>query len=142
MNSTLSSRIISLSVMRIGNGINADITSIGRKKTMALWREVEVCKKQLDEALSTVRENGIKWAEAERNYRLLKSQRILELNSKGYPKTLITDIVKGMEDVAELDFQRNVADVVYNANKEAINVKKLEKRTLESEMELEYGKGE
>lgn len=109
---------------------------------MALWQEVELCRKQLDSALSTLRENGIKWAEAERNYRTLKSQRILELNSKAYPKTLITDIVKGMEDVAELDFQRNVAEVIYKANQEAINVKKLEMRTIESEMEIEYGKGE
>lgn len=109
---------------------------------MALWQEVDICKKQLDQALSTLRENGLKWAEAERKYRTLKSQRILELNSKAYPKTLITDIVKGMEDVAELDFQRNAADVIYKANQEAINVKKLEMRTIESEMEIEYRKGE
>lgn len=109
---------------------------------MALWQEVDICKKQLDQALSTLRENGVKWAEAEYKYRTLKSQRILELNSKAYPKTLITDIVKGMDDVAELDFQRNVAEVIYKANQEAINVKKLELRTIESEMEIEYGKGE
>lgn len=109
---------------------------------MALWQEVDICKRQLDQALSTLKENGIKWAIAEREYRMLKSEKILELNSKGYSKTLITDIVKGMEDVAKLDFERNVADVIYKANQEAINVKKLEMRTIESEMEIEYGKGE
>lgn len=107
-----------------------------------LWQEVEQIKNQLDKALSTCRENGLRWAEAERSYRIRKSQEELRLRSEGVPVTLIPDIVKGLEDVAQLDFERNCALVVYKANQEAINVKKLELKTMESELEREYARNE
>ena len=104
-----------------------------------LWDEVEKIKNQLDRALSTCRENGIKWATAEQKYRIAKAKEELRLRADNIPVTLIPDIVKGIEEVAQLDFDRNVAFVVYKANQEAINVKKLELRTLEAELEREYG---
>ena len=104
-----------------------------------LWSEVEAIKRQLDTALSTCRENGIKWAEAEREYRKAKSKEELRLRSEGVPVTLIPDIVKGLEEVADLDFKRNVALVTYKANVEAMLVKKLELKTMEAELEREYG---
>jgi len=104
-----------------------------------LWEEVEKIKNQLDKALSSCRENGIKWAEAERQYRILKSKEELRLRAEGVPVTLIPDIVKGLEEVADLDFNRNVALVTYKANVEAMLVKKLELKTMESELEREYG---
>lgn len=109
---------------------------------MMLWDEVQTVKNQLDKALSTCRQNGIKWAEAEKNYRIAKAREILKFKSAGYPVTLIPDLVKGLEEIAELDLKRNTALVVYKANQEAILVKKLEMRTLESELEREYGKEE
>lgn len=109
---------------------------------MMLWDEVQKVKNHLDQALSTCRQNGIKWAEAERNYRVAKAKKIMEYKSNGYPVTLIPDLVKGLDEIAELDFIRNSALVVYKANQEAILVKKLEMRTLESELEREYGNNE
>lgn len=93
---------------------------------------------QLDSALQTLRMNGIEKAEAERKYRIAKSQKILEYKQAGYPVTLIIDIVRGLEDVAALAFERDVAESVYNANKEAINVKKIELKHLHTEWELEW----
>ena len=107
-----------------------------------LWEEVEKVKEQLDQALSTWRENGIKWAEAEREYRILKSKEELRLRAENMPVTLIPDIVKGLPEVADLDFNRSACLVVYKANEEAIKVKKLELKTLEAELEREYGKTE
>ena len=102
-----------------------------------LWEECEIIRKQLDRALSTCRENGIKWAEAERNYRIAKSKEELRLRADGVPVTLIPDIVKGLEEVANLDFERNVRLVTYKANVEAMLVKKLELKTMEAELERE-----
>ena len=102
-----------------------------------LWEECEIIRKQLDRALSTCRENGIKWAEAERNYRIAKSKEELRLRAEGVPVTLIPDIVKGLEEVANLDFERNVRLVTYKANVEAMLVKKLELKTMEAELERE-----
>lgn len=104
-----------------------------------LWEEVNAIKDQLDYALATCRQNGIKWAEAERLYRVAKSKEELRLRAEGVPVTLIPDIVKGLEEVADLDFNRNVALVTYKANVEAMLVKKLELKTMEAELEREYG---
>ena len=60
------------------------------------------------------------------------------LREKGYPTTLIPEIVKGLKDVAELDFRRNVADVVYYSNKEAINVYKKKADDLRAIYEKEW----
>lgn len=107
-----------------------------------LWAEVDAIKKQLDQAMLTCRMNGMKWAEAERDYRIKKSQEELRLRDENYPVTLIPDIVKGLPEAAELDYKRNIALVTYKANQEAILVKKLELKTMEAELEREYGQSD
>lgn len=109
---------------------------------MELWEEIITIDRQLNEALSTFRQNGIKYCEAEREYQMAKSKEIMRLKSEGYPITLIPQIVKGLESVAELDFKRNAAEVVYKANQEAINIKKLQLRVKEGEIDREYGKND
>ena len=109
---------------------------------MELWEEIIVIERQLNEALSTFRHNGMKYCEAERQYQMAKSKEILRLKSEGYPITLIPQIVKGIEHIAELDFNRNAAEIVYKANQEAINIKKLQLRVKESEVEREYGRND
>lgn len=109
---------------------------------MELWEEIITIDRQLSEALSTFRQNGIKYCECERDYQVAKSKAIMKLKSEGYPVTLIPQVVKGIEEIAELDFQRNVAEVVYKANQEAILIKKLQLRVKESEVEREWGKNE
>ena len=105
---------------------------------MELWEEITQNEQYLEEALRTLRKNGEAAAEAERDYRIAKSKAILTLKEKGYPVTLITEIVKGLKDVAELDFRRNVAEVVYYANKESINVYKKKADDLRAIYEKEY----
>ena len=109
---------------------------------MELWEEIITIDRQLNEALSTFRQNGIKYCEAEREYQMAKSKEIMRLKSEGCPVTLIPQIVKGLESVAELDFKRNTAEVVYKANQEAINIKKLQLRVKEGEIDREYGKND
>lgn len=109
---------------------------------MELWEEIIEIERQLNEALSTLRENGIKYCEAERQYQMAKSKAIMKLKSDGYPITLIPQVVKGIEEIADLDLERNKCEVVYKANQEAINVKKLELRVKEGEIERDYGKND
>lgn len=106
---------------------------------MESWQLRDKLISQLDNALSTLRKNGIEWVEAEYEYRKLKTKEILRLKDEGYPATLILDIVKGLDEVSELDFKRNSAKVVYNANSEAINVKKLELKSIENDINREWG---
>lgn len=103
-----------------------------------MWDETRFLKEQLDTALRTYRENGLKAVESEKQYRIKKAEEILRLKNEGYPTTLILDIVKGLPEVAELDARRNADQVVYKANGEAIQVKKLELRTIQSQLEKEF----
>ena len=89
-----------------------------------IWDEINHNEAMLEASLNTLRKNGEASAEAEREYRIAKTKAILNLREKGYPTTLIPELVKGLKDVADLDFQRNIAEVVYKANQEAINVYK------------------
>lgn len=89
-----------------------------------IWDEINHNEAMLEAALGTLRKNGEASAAAEKDYRLAKARAIITLREKGYPTTLIPDLVKGLSDVAELDYKRNIADVVYKANLETINVLK------------------
>lgn len=59
-------------------------------------------------------------AEAERQYQIAKHQEILKLKSEGMAATLISDMVKGNEHVADLRFQRDIAKDKYNGGKDSM----------------------
>lgn len=106
---------------------------------MELWEELEIKNKQLDQALLTLRKHGVALAEAERNYKEAVSKEVLRLRDEGVAVTLINQIIYGMPSISVLRFERDCASVLYNANQEAINIKKLQIRILESEIEREFG---
>lgn len=103
-----------------------------------IWDEINENQDALEQALRTLKANGIAAAEAERDYRIAKSKAILSLKAKGYPVTLIPDIVKGLSDVAELDLKRHIAEVTYRANLEAININKKKSDDLRMIFEKEW----
>ena len=64
---------------------------------------------------------GREKAEAERKYRVAKAKRMLyERDQNRTPVSIIGDIVKGQEDIAYLAFERDCAECVYEANREAV----------------------
>lgn len=106
---------------------------------MELWEELEQKNRQLDQALKTLRQNGIALAEAERNYKEAVSKEVLRLKDEGMAVTLINQIIYGMPSISTLRFERDCASVLYNANQEAINVKKLQIRLIEAQISREWG---
>ena len=94
-----------------------------------IYEEINHNEALLETSLNTLRKNGTAAAEAEREYRLAKTKAILMLREKGYPTTLIPELVKGLKDVA---------DVVYKANLEAINVYKKKSDDLRMIYEKEW----
>lgn len=82
----------------------------------------------LFEAMDEARESqgqmvplGRELAEAERKYRVAKRTRVLwERGENKTPVTLVPDIVKGYPDIAQLCFERDCAEQVYEANREAL----------------------
>lgn len=106
---------------------------------MELLDELAVMNRQLDEALKTLRQNGIAKAQAEKEYKEMVSKESLRLRDEGMPVTLIDKVIYGLPSISTLRFQRDCADVVYNANQEAINIRKLQIRVIESQISREWG---
>ena len=105
---------------------------------MDLLNELQNLTKQLSNSLKQLRINGIKLAEAEKEYKIAINKKALILKSEDMPVTLINQVIYGYEDIAQLRFLRDSADVVYRANLEAINTLKLQIRIIENQIKREY----
>ena len=106
---------------------------------MELLEELAIKNKQLDLALSTFRKNGIALAQAEKDYKEAVSKEALRLRDEGMAVTLIDKVIYGLPSISVLRFQRDCAKSVYDANAEAINVKKLQIRLVEAQISREWG---
>ena len=84
-------------------------------------------------------DNGRDLAEKERDYKMAVNKKALQLRAEDMPVTLINQVIYGYEDIADLRFKRDTAEVVYNSNLEYINVIKLVLRILENQLDREYG---
>ena len=93
----------------------------------------------LEQALRTLRKNGVALAEAERKYKEAVSKEALRLRDEGMAVTLIDKVIYGLPTISTLRFQRDCAEVVYQANQEALNVTKLQIRLIESQLAREWG---
>ena len=102
-----------------------------------LMETLKKLSEELDTSIKRLRKNGNNAAEAERDYQIAKNQTILRLKADGYPATLIAQMVKGDKEVAEKMLKRDIAKVMYDTNKEHINIKKLQLRTVEEQIERE-----
>lgn len=63
---------------------------------------------------------GNKKSEAEYKYRVLKAQKIVILRTEKVPVTIISDLVKGDEEVAQLKLELDALEVLYDNKRENI----------------------
>ena len=105
---------------------------------MDLFNELQNLTKQLSNSLKQLRTNGIKLAEAEKEYKIAVNKKALELRSQDMPVTLISQVIYGYPDIAKLRFLRDSAEVVYRANQEAINTLKLQIRIVQNQIDKEW----
>lgn len=94
----------------------------------------------LDRALGQVGRRGRAYAEAEREYRIALSEKMLSERENGTPVTILGDICRGDRKIAKLKFDRDVAEAIYKAALEACNVYKIEIRVLENQVDREWGR--
>lgn len=106
-----------------------------------LMEKLKELSDQLDQSIRMLRNNGNSAAQAEQEYQIAKNQTILKLKSEGFPATLIKEMVKGDPDVCQKMLSRDIAKVMYDTNKEHINIKKLQLRTIEEQIEREWHSG-
>ena len=106
---------------------------------MDLYENIMRLMAELTASIRKLRENGAKLAEAERDYKITLRQEALKLrNLEDMPVTLINQVIYGVPTVAEKRFKRDVEQANYDANKEFINVTKLQLRVLASQLQREW----
>lgn len=105
---------------------------------MDLYNELNYKIQQLSLSLKRLSENGSKYAEAERDYKILLRQEVLKLRNEGEAIGVIQLTCYGIPSVAEARFKRDCCEAIYKANQEAINTLKLEIRLIESQLQREY----
>ena len=104
-----------------------------------MWQEIEEKNKMLDKAIKDLAQNGYDLATKERDYKVAVNKKALQLRAEDMPVTLINQVIYGYDDIALLRFERDTAEVKYNANLEYINTIKLQIRILENQLSREYG---
>jgi hypothetical protein len=107
-----------------------------------LLLELQGKMKMLDTALREFGKRGRDYANAEQEYRCALAEKILVERDKGVPVTIISDICRGDRKIAKLKFERDVAESVYDAAREACNCYKLEIRILEGQVNREWGRND
>lgn len=105
---------------------------------MDLLNELQVKIKQLEASVKELRVSGTKYAEAERDYKILLRQECLKLRDDGMAIGMIDKTCYGLPMVAEARFKRDVAKTVYEANQDAINSLKLQIRVIEAQINREW----
>lgn len=105
---------------------------------MELWQIINETQSQLDQCLKTLRVNGIAYAKAEKDYKVRLRLEVLKLRDEQNPVTLIPYLAYGVEEVAKLREARDICEATWKANQEALNVKKLELKLLQTQYEREW----
>lgn len=106
---------------------------------MDLYDDILALMRELTSSIKVLKENGVKLAEAERDYKITLRTEALKLRADNTPVTLINQIIYGVPEVADKRLARDIAEARYNANQEHINVTKLKLRVLENQLAREWG---
>ena len=92
----------------------------------------------LNAAQREYRARGVAEAQAEKDYRIALSKKMLIERDNGMPVSIISDVCRGSEEVAELKFKRDCAKANYESVQEAVNVYKLKIKVLENQIDREW----
>ena len=103
-----------------------------------LYGDLQRKTQHLEYSIRSLRENAKKYAQAEKEYRIILRKECLKLREEGYPVGVIDKVVYGIESVAAARFKRDIAEETLNANKEAINSIKLQLRLIDNQIAREW----
>lgn len=105
-----------------------------------LINEISAKTALLDKAVTQFGIRGRTFAQAEHDYRVALSKRILEHRAGGMPVTIISDVCRGEPEIAKLRLERDIAETVYKSALEAIQSYKLQIRILDAQVEREWSR--
>ena len=99
-----------------------------------LMDRLEKCIAALGRGNIQMKTLGLEKAKTERDYKVKQAQEIVKLKADKYPATLIMELVKGNEEVAELRLQRDIAESSYFVGLESMNNLRLEIEIIRSKL--------
>ena len=105
-----------------------------------LINEISAKTALLDKAVTQFGIRGRTFAQAEHDYRVALSKRILEHRAEGMPVTIISDVCRGEPEIAKVRLERDIAETVYKSALEAIQSYKLQIRILDAQVEREWSR--
>ena len=105
------------------------------------YKKLEELNAYLTKALELYKQRGSEYANAYKNYRVALTKKLLLLRDDGIPVTILGDLARGDENVAELKRQEIIAESLYKSCQEAINSYKLQIRVLYEQIKTEYNNG-
>jgi len=100
-----------------------------------LYNEIQHKTKQLDTSVKMLRSNGTDFAQKEHDYKIKVATRVFEMKEEGIPAALINLVVYRYKEKANLRLDRDIAEVIYHANKYSINVLKLQLPLIEGKLQ-------
>ena len=103
-----------------------------------LYEELKDKTRRLDTLVHDSKKLGSDRAEKEKEYKILLRQECLKLREQDMAIGMIDKTCYGIPAVADAGFARDIADVLYTANQEAINTTKLELRLIENQIQREW----
>ena len=84
---------------------------------ITLMRETNT---RLNKAIIELHTQGKAMSEAEKDYKVALAHKILQLRTENVPVTIINDLARGDERIAELRFKRDLARSLYETAKEGM----------------------
>ena len=100
----------------------------------ATINELSALLSELSKVTADIDNRGVELASAEYRYRVEFSKALLQGRAEGYPATLLLDVCRGLDTVANARFQRDVAQAGYDATRERINAIMLNIRILDGQL--------
>lgn len=104
-----------------------------------MWSEVEKALKDLEKCVAEYKKYNYDYAIKEKKYRVALSQKLTELRAKGEKVTHLADIARGIPEIADLRFDRDIAEGLKKSAEEGINFYKIKVRVLEGQLQREWG---
>ena len=99
-----------------------------------ILEQLEQSKQALTKGNTQLKTLALQKAEAEKNYRIELSKEILKLRLERVPTTIIHDIAKGNEKIADLKLKRDIAESAYFTCISAIENLRLDIEVLRSKL--------
>ncbi len=93
--------------------------------------------KRLDKGADVITSKAKEFAQAEKDYRMALAREITKLKISGMPVTLINDLARGNEEVANCKFNRDLAENTFKASRDMLNALAVEVSALQSILKVQ-----